>query len=57
MFFTGIIVDDKVINDHKVIAKKYLFGYFLIDILSCVPGIITGEEIQRIYYFKVLRYF
>lgn len=39
----------------KAIAKAYLKSFFLIDILSTIPTLITYEDISY-YSFKLLRY-
>ncbi len=26
-----------IVNDRKIIAKKYLYRWFLIDFISCIP--------------------
>ena len=37
-FFAAVLTDDyEIIDDRKEIAKKYLKGWFFIDIVSCIP--------------------
>lgn len=46
LFFTDVLVtfnqaylddDYKVIDDRKQIARDYLKGWFIVDVLSCLP--------------------
>jgi hypothetical protein len=57
IFFTATFEDAELIKSYKMIAKAYFSSYFFLDSLSCIPGIVTGEQKHGIYYFKVLRYF
>lgn len=54
--FTAYYEDTQLITDLKQIWVKYLSSYFIFDILSILPGLITGESYHEIYYLKVLRY-
>ncbi len=31
-------------------------GYFIIEVLSFLPSLVTGEMVEWVYYFKVLRF-
>eukprot|EP00347_Sterkiella_histriomuscorum_P006194 403353701 len=55
-FFTAQQADSDVVDKLKDIARKYIFSFFIFDILSCLPGIISAERAHWPYYFKVLRY-
>ena len=56
IFFTAQFNDEDIINNFKKIAKSYLKGYFVLDLLSCLPGFVTTETLWWVYYFKLLRY-
>ena len=64
IFFTDIVIDwftayhnnEELITDLKQIWMNYLSSFFIFDILSIFPGLITGEAYYQIYYLKVLRY-
>ena len=43
------------ITDQKIIAKTYLKRSFIIDVLSCVPTLVTNNNVLWLYVFKVLR--
>ena len=40
----------------KRIAKRYLLTYFIFDILTCLPTLLTYNNIPSLYYFKILRF-
>lgn len=56
-FFTGIEINDKVEYRNSKIFKKYMMFPFWIDALSCLPGLLTLEHVEWVFYFKFLRYF
>ena len=56
IFFTATFEDELMIKSHKEIAKAYLKSNFILDILNCLPGILTANKYPNIYYFKLLRY-
>jgi len=44
---------------NSYIAKRYLTSFFLLDCLSCVPGLVTSEQYSGeyfIYWFKLFRF-
>ena len=38
------------------IAKNYLKSYFFVDVLACVPSLITWHQFRLLYYFKLFRF-
>jgi len=40
----------------KNIAYAYLRSYFVFDLLSCMPTLITGNRLKFFYYFKALKF-
>ncbi len=56
IFLTAQINDTTLIKNPCLIAKRYLTTYFVIDVLSFLPSIITVESIGWVYYFKVCRF-
>jgi hypothetical protein len=55
-FITVQVIDSGQITNKKEIAKNYLKGNFIIDLLACFPSLVTGESVDWVYYFKVLRF-
>lgn len=59
-FFTDVYSDPgKKLYSHKMIAIKYIQSYFILDILSCLPQLVTLETYKGthwIYILKILRY-
>eukprot|EP00347_Sterkiella_histriomuscorum_P000928 403373987 len=56
-FFTGYnIEDDQVEMRLKIVAWRYFTGDFIFDALGTLPGLVTGESVKQIYYFKLVRY-
>ena len=53
-FITGYYVGNKLITRRKKIAFRYLTTYFVFDIVSTVPSLVTGQK--SIYAFKLLRF-
>ena len=53
-FITGYYVGNKLITRRKKIAFRYLTTYFIFDIVSTVPSLVTGQK--SIYAFKLLRF-
>jgi hypothetical protein len=44
---------------NKIIAVEYLKSYFIPDLLSCIPGIISQEYLEPNsfwFFFKLFRY-
>ena len=35
--------DIEFVIDLRIIAKKYLSGWFITDVLACIPGLVTQE--------------
>ena len=56
-FFTSYTNDVQRVTDLKTIAYHYLTTNFAFDILGTLPGLVTGELIWQVYYFKLLRFF
>ena len=63
IFFSAEEKGDHIEKNHKKIVLAYLKGFFLLDCLACLPGIIIVENIEGkyenrrwVYYFKVIRY-
>lgn len=56
-FFTGYLTENGYEESIMEIIKHYVFGYFVIDILGCAPGLVTWEATSWLYCFKFLRYF
>lgn len=57
-FFTATYIDRHLVKDKREIAFNYIFkGRFFIELFQCLPGLITLEQIDFIYYFKVTRFF
>ena len=48
--------DNEVNTSYRAIAKEYVKGSFILDFLSCVPNLVTGEVVWQVYYFKLLRF-
>lgn len=46
-----------MVRNLKKIALNYVKGYFIIELLSFLPSLVTGEQVEWVYYFKVLRFF
>ena len=38
------------------IAKRYFLTYFIFDILTCLPTLLTLNNKPHLYYFKMLRF-
>lgn len=55
-FVTAQQNDVKLLVRARVIALNYLKTYFIIDFLSFFPSLVTVEEVDWVYYFKVLRF-
>jgi hypothetical protein len=55
-FCTAKIKDDEVIRENSVIVKMYLKSYFIFDLMSCIPGLLTVENYEPFYYFKIVRF-
>lgn len=55
-FFTSYVTND----DEEITLKKtmwaYLTGYFLCDGLGVFPSLITLEQVEWVYFFKLFRY-
>lgn len=39
----------------KLITVEYIRTNFIFDFLACVPGLLTGEKVLWLYFFKILR--
>jgi len=55
-FFTSYTTDIRPVTKLKTIMIHYLSTYFIIDVISTIPGLVTIEKIKHLYYFKLLRY-
>jgi len=55
-FFTATIIDVKLETDFRKIAWNYIRFYFIFDVLSCVPGLITWENEKGVYFLKVCKF-
>lgn len=40
----------------KDISFAYMKSTFILDVLACVPALVTGEQYEMYYYFKIFRY-
>ena len=40
----------------KDISFAYMKSTFILDVLACVPALVTGEQYVLYYYFKIFRY-
>jgi hypothetical protein len=56
-FFKTYNDDIKKVTSLRLISVKYLSSYFVFDFLSIVPGLVTYEQYELVYYFKLFRYF
>lgn len=63
IIFLDIIVNlisQRMIDSELIIFMRdniinYLKTYFIIDFFSCMPGLITLESIQNLYFAKLIR--
>lgn len=55
-FFTSYTTDVKPVTDLKTISLHYLTRNFIFDFLGTVPGLVTIESVEQVYYFKILRF-
>jgi len=58
-FVTDVDADPGAKVTNKTIALNYMSSYFIFDLLSCIPGLITSEQHNGkhwIYWLKMCRY-
>ena len=56
-FFTAQKYDNAWIYGKREIAYNFIVkGSFFLDVLSCLPSLISDESVDSLYYFKVLRF-
>ena len=48
-------MEGKYIIDMKVIAMLYLKRHFFLDVLACLPCLLTEGRVLGLYVFKLLR--
>ncbi|KAL4446137.1 hypothetical protein ABPG74_021676 [Tetrahymena malaccensis] len=56
-FNTTVYVDGNIVQSRKIIAKKYLTGYFTIDVITTLALILQDQQEQKVLiYLIILRF-
>eukprot|EP00347_Sterkiella_histriomuscorum_P000052 403377369 len=55
-FFTEKLTDVNLITTIQEASISYIKGFFIIDLLSFLPSLVTKETVEDVYFFKLFRY-